>query len=39
MWGASIEDRRLFTARRYAVSAGGPFMTALIDSMVSNEQK
>jgi RimJ/RimL family protein N-acetyltransferase len=37
--GSLIEDRRLFTARRYAVSAGGPFRTALIDSMVSNEQK
>ena len=37
--GSLIEDRRLFTARRCAVSAGRPFRTALIDSMVSNEQK
>ena len=34
--GSLIEDRRLFTARRYAVSAGGPFPTALIENMASH---
>ena len=28
--GSLIEDRRLFTARRYAVSGGGPFRTELL---------
>ena len=37
--GSLIEDRRLFTARRYAVSAGGPFKTALIDSLGPTEQQ
>ena len=32
--GSLIEDRRLFTARRYAVSGGGPFRTALLGSTV-----
>jgi len=32
--GSLIEDRRLFTARRYAVSAGGPFKTELLESTV-----
>jgi len=35
--GSLIEDRRLFTARRYAVSAGGPFRTALLGSTVSTK--
>lgn len=30
--GSLIEDRRLFAARRYAVSAGGPFRSALLGS-------
>ena len=33
--GSLIEDRRLFTVRRYAVSAGGPFRTALLGSTTS----
>ena len=35
--GSLIEDRRLFTARRYAVSAGGPFRTALLEHTVRNK--
>ena len=31
--GSLIEDRRLFTARRHAVSAGGEFKTALLETM------
>jgi RimJ/RimL family protein N-acetyltransferase len=34
--GSLIEDRRLFTARRYAVSGGGPFRTALLDTVPTN---
>jgi RimJ/RimL family protein N-acetyltransferase len=29
--GSLIEDRRLFTARRYAVSGGGPFRTEVLE--------
>jgi RimJ/RimL family protein N-acetyltransferase len=32
--GSLIEDRRLLNVRRYAVSAGGPFRTALLEGTV-----